>query len=370
MVAVVDARPVATVLTWIAAVAHRMARAVGLRLPAALLPAPARALRCCRLLFDVSGISFHDGRLAVVGYNLLCVWPALLLRVPVVRLSQAMGPFQRRLNRQPARWVTRRCRHTFARGELTAGFLAGLGVPGESWSVAADVAFAYRPEYRLTAENEQRIAVLQERLTTMSAAGTDVVAVVPSSVVHQKLARAGGDYPALLSKLITDLRRRGAHVLVLPNATRAGIDTPRNNDLWAMERLRERLAAGPDGIDPDGVTFVDCDVDTASIRSLIALCTLVVTSRFHAMVAALALGVPPLVLGWSHKYEEVLKMFGCQDAAVDISEAEQRLSDLVERTLAERNAVRERILRALPEVTTSAVAQFDVLDRLGPRNVR
>jgi colanic acid/amylovoran biosynthesis protein len=363
-VTVVDARPVATVLTWAAAVAHRALRLVGLRLPDALLPAPARALRGCRALFDVSGISFHDGRLAVVAYNLLCAWPALLLRVPVVRLSQAMGPFRRRLNRLPARWVIQRCRHTFVRGRLSAGFVSRLGVPDGSWSVAADVAFGYRPEFRLTSENEQRVAALRQRLVDLRGPGTDLVAVVPSSLVHQKLARTGGDYPALLRTLICDLQRRGAHVLVLPNATRAGVDAPRNNDLWAIDRLRDRLAADPRGADPSRLTYVDFDLDTASIRSLIEPCTLLVTSRFHAMVAALALGVPPLVMGWSHKYQEVLEMFGCHADAVDFSEAERRLPAIVARMLAEHEATRERILKALPEVTTSAVAQFDQLDRL------
>jgi colanic acid/amylovoran biosynthesis protein len=52
------------------------------------------------------------------------------------------------------------------------------------------------------------------------------------------------------------------------------------------------------------------------------------------MVAALAVGVQPLVVGWSHKYEEVLEIFGCEGDAVDFSETEQ-IPVLVERMLAE-----------------------------------
>jgi colanic acid/amylovoran biosynthesis protein len=363
-VAVIDARPAATVAAWSGALLHRLVSLVGLRLPDSLVPSSVRALRRCRALFDVSGISFHDGRLAVVAYNLLCVWPALLLKVPVVRLSQAMGPFRHPLNRLPARWVTKRSLHTFARGRRSAGFLGQLGVPPDSWSVAADVAFAYRPEYSLTCENEQQVAGLRERLAELRRTGTDVVALVPSSLVHRKMAHSGGDYVALLRNLVHDLHRRGAHVLVMPNATRAGTDTSRNNDIAVINQLRRLLAAEPDGIDRSAVSYVEFDLNTAAIRSLTAPCTLLITSRFHAMVAALALGVPPLVMGWSHKYEEVLEMFGCEAHAVDFTESDHRLRSMVQRLLAEHETTRERILKALPEVTTSAVAQFDLLDRL------
>src|SRR5690606_6131183 len=166
----------------------RAAGLVRLRVPDALLPQSVRELRTCRAFFDVSGISFYDARLPVVGYNLLAVWPALLLKVPVIRLAQAMGPFRKALNRWPARWVTRRSLHTFARGRTTAEFMTQLGAPAQSWSLAPDVAFGYRPEYSLTAENDARVAELRSRLAALRAAGTDIVTIVPSSPVDQKMA--------------------------------------------------------------------------------------------------------------------------------------------------------------------------------------
>jgi len=365
-VTVVDARPRATVVAWFGAFVARIAAFIGVRLPDALLPSPVRHLRRCRALFDVTGISFHDGRLTVVAYNLMCLWPALLLGVPVVRLSQAMGPYRRLLNRLPARFVTRRSLHTFARGRLTAQYMRGLGVPDSSWSVAPDVAFAYRPEYSLTTENDHLVADLRERLAGLRAAGTEVVALVPSSLVHQKMTGQGRNYVALLRTLVRDLQAGNRHVLVMPNATRAGLDVPRNNDITVINRLRERIAAEPDGIEQSALSYVDFDLNTASIRSLAEQCRLVITSRFHAMVAALAVVVPPLVVGWSHKYEEVLELFGCEGDAVDFSEAEQKVPVLVERMLAEHETTRERILKTLPEVTTSAVSQFDQMDRLAP----
>jgi polysaccharide pyruvyl transferase WcaK-like protein len=363
-VTVVDATPAGTIKMWIGAFLNRLVGLVGLRLPDALLPRSVRALRRCRAFFDVSGISFYDGRLPVVGYNLLSVWPALLLKVPVIRLAQAMGPFRKPLNRWPARWVTRRSLHTYARGAKTAEFMTQLGAPAQSWSVAPDVAFGYRAEFSLTTENDARVAEVGSRLARLRDTGTDVIAIVPSSLVNAKMTAEGKDYVGLLRSLIASLHGRGAHVLVMPNATRSGVDLPRNNDLFAIAQLRDRLAAEPEGIDPEAISIVDFDLNTASIRSLAEQCEVLITSRFHAMIAALALGVPPLVMGWSHKYAEVLEMFGCEENAVDFSQAEQRVPEMIERLLENRDTAREQILKALPGVVAASVAQFDQIERI------
>lgn len=362
-ITIADVRPKAILLTWITALVAATVAVVGIRMPERFLTTAGRELRDCRALFDVSGISFHDGRLPVVGYNLLCLWPAILLRVPVVRLSQAMGPFEHLLNRLPARWVTSRALHTFARGRVTAEHMASLGVSDERWSTAPDVAFAYLPEFSVSEESAREVDAVRSSLEQVAADGRDIVGLVPSSLVAQKMEQSGDDYLGLLTRLIVDLQRDGRHVLVMPNATRAASTAARNNDLVVVRELAGRLApAGP--IDSSKVTIVDFDLHTASIRELTALCSVIVTSRFHAMVAALALGVPPLVMGWSHKYTEVLEVFDCAELAVDFSEAERRVPAMVAQLMDDRDAVRERIQAALPGVVEESIAQFDQVDRL------
>jgi colanic acid/amylovoran biosynthesis protein len=356
-----------------------MAR-VGLRLPDALLPADVRALRRCRALLDVTGISFHDGRLGVVAYNVVCLWPALLLGVPVIRLSQAMGPFRNPINRFAARRVVSASTYSFVRGRLTAELVAALRVPADRVGLAADVAFAYRPSDRLTAEHLPEVAALAERLDAQLAARTHltpgapvrgIVAVIPSSLVLKGALAAGQDYVGGLRRLLRHLHERGHHVLLLPNATSQGRDTLRNNDLEVIRRLELAIAGDPQLSDPAFLTAVRVDIDTASIRALLSRCEATITSRFHGMVASLALGVPTLVLGWSHKYEEVLEMFGCADDAVQAADAladpirvERSLVPVVDAFLDGLPERRERIARHLPGVTASAEAQFEVVASL------
>ena len=73
-----------------------------LRLPSsALARTPGlRPLLDADVVVDVAGISFVDGRgLPIVGYNVLMTALPLLVGTPVVKASQAVGPF--RLAGQP-----------------------------------------------------------------------------------------------------------------------------------------------------------------------------------------------------------------------------------------------------------------------------
>ena len=364
-VAVVDATPARALFLHVPfALACWLFRRVGLRWPDTLLPAAVRRLRRTRALFDVSGISFHDGRLAVVAYNIVCVWPALLVGVPVVRLSQAMGPFRQPLNRLPARWITRAARHTFARGRRTAAYVQELRVPSDSWSIAADVAFAYRDEYSLTDEHPLEVDDIARTIGVLRREWGGVAALVPSSLVLQKTAESGEDYIGILADVVAHLHERGLATVVVPNATRSGSDSLRNNDIVVIERLREHLREQTAGRSESYVAFVEFDLNTAGIRRLLAGCELVVTSRFHAMVAGLALGVPTVVMGWSHKYEEILEMFGCAEHAIDFAAGGDALLSMIDRLLEDGDETRTRIGAALPVVIASSRAQFEIVARL------
>ena len=354
------AKPVQTIVQVIFSFVCWLFGLMRIRIPNLLLPASVRRLRKCRALFDISGVSFHDGRLAVVAYNVTSVLPALLLGVPVVRLSQAMGPFENVLNRWPARLVTKASFQSFARGRISANFVENLGVPPTSWSVAADIAFSYSPGDSLTEENTSKVADVVARLDSVRNSGTKVVALVPSSLVLGKLADDDRDYVGMLIRLAQTLQAKGLHVVVLPNATRAGESATRNNDLVVVEKMKGRSSE----MNGSATTFVDFDVNTAGIREVIQRSSVLITSRFHAMVAGLALEVPTLVLGWSHKYEEVLETFGCADHAIDFSSSFEELESKALSLLAEEDQIRERISKSLSAVTESSSSQFAVVGTL------
>lgn len=343
--------------------------ALGLGVLAGIFPASVRDLARCDALIDLAGVSFIDGREKFLPFNVLTILPAMLLGVPVFKLAQAMGPFRSPVNRIAARML-RRCALVVPRGAVTVENLHTIGFPDSRMLPGPDVAFAFEEHDTLSAEGEAEVGALLARIEAADAAAEDgasqtVVGICPSSVIAGKAVREGWDYPGFLAHVAAGLLADGHQVLLFPNATKAERpDTTRNNDLPVIAEVADMLGAAPGGT--ERLHVVRGDVNAAGLRRLVARCGCATVSRFHAMVGALALGVPVLVLGWSHKYAEVMEQFGMAEWAFDYSEHDPeaflaRTRELV----AAREELSTLIGEALPAVHAAALAQFDaVVERL------
>jgi polysaccharide pyruvyl transferase WcaK-like protein len=332
-------------------------RVVGLQWPRRLLPAPVRALAEADALLDVFGISYADGREKFLPFNLLSNLPAILMGVPLVKLAQGMGPYHGRLNRLCARLVLRRCARVFARGRLTYELTAALHIGGRL-GTASDIAFCYTPSDSLTRENEDYAATLAADVAALRAGGCQVLTLSVSSVVFAKCRAQGIDYVCAMQHVIRELRARGLAVLLFPNATRADSDATRNNDLPVIAAIAAALPQ-----DDPGVVAIDRDLNTQGLRAILAHTDYLVASRFHAMIAGLVAGIPTLVLGWGHKYREILDEFDLGEWAWDYSQLDPvRLLVRIDEFIAAAPELRERIRARRDSVVASAQSQFDWLN--------
>lgn len=315
-------------------------------------PAAVRALADSRALVDLAGVAFIDGREKFLPFNMLTLLPAWLLGTPIVKLSQAVGPFRKPVNRALARFMLPKCRMVWARGGQTMQFLEQSGFQGLTMAQADDIAFNHRDAYALTDEGGEALAAGLERIAALRPGVRGVVGVCPSSVVAVQSAKEGGDYEAILADLVSSLTRSGLLVVLFPNATRA-VDpvAQRNNDLPVLRRLRD-ASADPAVSAP--VVF-DFDINASGIKRVIAATDIVLVSRFHAMVGALSLGVPAAVLGWSHKYAEVMARFGLEANVMDYKQLDRgALLARVSTVFDQRLQMRDSILEHLPAVKASA----------------
>lgn len=318
-------------------------------------PAAIRALGRSAALVDLAGVAFIDGREKFLPFNVLTLLPAWFLGTPVVKMPQAVGPFRRPANHLAARLFLPRCRMVWTRGAGTHAHLVEARFPGLRFAQADDIAFNYQERWSLTHEGEASLdawfAQLDEQRSHSGVRG--VIGVCPSSVVAVKSRKEGGAYEPVMVDLIVELSRMGFLVVLFPNATRndAG-EAERNNDLPVMRRLRDGCLAK--GI-RQAPLLVDFDINASGIKRVIARMDVVLVSRFHAMVGALSLAVPPVVLGWSHKYAEVMARFGLQEYVMDyqrlgLPALRGAVEDVFERREAFASGIRER----LPEIKRSA----------------
>jgi len=301
-----------------------------------------RAIDDADLVVDLSGISFVDGRGPILVYNVLVVLLPALLRTPLLKYSQALGPFHEPLNAWCARRLLPRTAAIAARGRISRAHLAELDLGATRVETCADAAFAMRVDDRA----RERVAPL----CTHPGFQRPVVCVSASSVVHGLCEKRGIDYPHQLAAFIRWLiDERDYGVCLLAHSARPDHRSPRNNDLPVCGTIHRIVGR-------EACIFPQESYDAQALRALIGECRFLVASRFHAMVSGLATGVPTALVGWSHKYREVLADFGLEDYAIDhASLSEGALRELFARLERDEAEIRERIRRHLPGVMESSL---------------
>lgn len=305
-----------------------------------------RALVDADVVVDIAGISFVDGRgLPTLVYNTLMTGLPLLLGKPTVKCSQAMGPFEQRLNRLLGRFVLSRLDVVCPRGDRTEAHVATIGLTNTM--PAADLAFTMDLPADAVAEAEALLP------------GDGWVVVMPSSVVHRSSEKKGIDYPKLVADLVDGVTERtGKKVALVPHSSRPSDEISRMNDRPTCRMVFEQLQQ------PDRVVFLDQSLTPTTLRAIIARGDALATSRFHAMISALSTSTPVLVVGWSHKYAEVLREFDLEEWVLDFANLpEAGLVGRVEALLAAGPDVRAQITEHLPAVTERALVNYDAIEK-------
>lgn len=297
------------------------------------------------VLLDQGGITFSDGREKFLPFNVATLLPAIVMSVPVVKCAQAIGPFEGRLNRTVAKGILPRMAAIVARGERTAVMLEGLGIEGVERGV--DLAFALDVD-----ESRRPMIMSQVGLETALEGGR--IGICPSEVARAAVASLDGQdsesYARSVAKVIDRLSALGLETVIIPHSLRPETDAPHNNDLPLCRQIEQLTAL------ETATTVIDGELHADELRLIIGSCDLLVTSRFHGMISAIAANVPPLVLGWGHKYREVLALFDMEDAGLDAAELVDP-ETVVQRVLAIYESVdarRETIVATLPGVVEEA----------------
>lgn len=307
-----------------------------------------RALATSKVLLDQGGITFTDGREKFLLYNVASILPALFVRTPVFKCAQAIGPFTGRVNKIASKIFLPRAHTIVTRGRITHEYAQGLGLT--NLVAGADYAFS------LELDGSERDAVATVVDLSFLDGEEQVVGVCPSVVMQKKVDAVGGDYAATIAEFIATQQAAGRKVALIPHSVRTGTDKTHNNDLPLCRDIHGRLASH------DGVLFVDSELSSQQLRWLIGQCDLFVASRFHAMVSSLAMAVPTVVIGWSHKYREVLEMFDAQEWAFGSDQLTSAyLSQRFEELAEARVEVKAKLDQHLPDVKAASRAQADLI---------
>jgi coenzyme F420-reducing hydrogenase beta subunit len=115
----------------------------------------------------------------------------------------------------------------------------------------------------------------------------------------------------------------------------------------------------------DRAFLVIDDLTASQLRAVISRCDCLVASRFHSMISALCVGVPPVVTAWSHKYREVMSEFGLESFVIEQADiGSDSICAGIRRALDERERIKRGIETHLGAVTASAMSQLDESARM------
>jgi colanic acid/amylovoran biosynthesis protein len=306
-----------------------------------------RAILNSDVVVDVAGISFADGRgIPIVVYNTLMTSIGVLLGVPTVKAAQALGPFHGRINHLLASRVLPRLAMVCARGAATRTHLDTLGLTNVV--DVSDLAFSLDEAASLPAGVERQLSVIEG----------DFLTVMPSSVVKGIYEKNGSNYVDAVEKLVHNLRgATGLSVVIVPHSYRVGHGEGRMNDGPVCRAVGDRF------VQDSGVVAIDADLTAGELRHIVSRGAVLVTSRFHAMISGLATATPTVVVGWSHKYREVLSDFGLEDFGFDAQclDNPSLVTNKVVEALENRNNIIDRIHSGLPDVRERSARNFSVI---------
>ena len=306
-----------------------------------------RAILNSDVVVDVAGISFADGRgIPIVVYNTLMTSIGVLLGVPTVKAAQALGPFRGRVNRLLASRVLPALAMVCARGAATRSHLDTLGLTNVV--DVSDLAFSLDEAATLPADVERQLSVIEG----------DFVTVMPSSVVKGIYEKNGSNYVDAVERLIRSLKdATGLGVVIVPHSYRLGHSEGRMNDGPVCRAVASRF------VNDLRVVGIDADLTAGELRHIVSRGAALVTSRFHAMISGLATATPTVVVGWSHKYKEVLSDFGLEDFGLDSDSLNDSalIVHKVKDALNRRQEIKDQIHRNLPAVKERSARNFSVI---------
>lgn len=312
-----------------------------------------KAIAEADVLLDQGGITFVDGREVFLIYNIATILPALNTKTPVVKCAQALGPFKNFINKTAARIFLPKMSRIVSRGAITHKYLEGLHL--KNVTAGADYAFCLdvTPDEAKSAQAKFDMSFFE---------GDKVVGISPSVVMRKKVDKHGqeGDYVRQLVQFIDDITEKGYKVLIVPHSYRsAETALQHNNDAPLCRDMYAQVK------DKTQCQLIDTELTSQELRYIIGRCDLFIASRFHAMISSLAMAVPTLVIGWSHKYREVLEMFELEEWAFGQDKLspeylQQRFAELEK----QKGEIQKKLKKHLPEVKKKSYKQVEVISEV------
>ena len=279
-----------------------------------------RAFAEADIVVDLSGISFTDyfGTMNPIehSYNILL---CNLLNKKIVKYSQAMGPFESKLNRFLAKIFLPKVDLLVARGKITEGYLREIGITKQIY-VLADSAFLLQPAPL------QRVEGILADEGINKDDGRQFIGISVNYNLYKwcKSGDTENRYATLMAEIADYLvENLNAKVVFVPHA----ISPDGRDDRFVVEEICRIIK------NKHRIYAIKKEYDPPELKGIVGQFDLFIGGRFHSIIASTSMHVPTVVIAWSHKYYEVMKMLGqekyvCDYKTVTFDELVSKIKDI------------------------------------------
>jgi len=310
---------------------------LGLKLPLLLNDKILQECIKADIFVDILGITFTDFISGSLTGNMLGVnlWFLIgkLLKKPVVKFTSDMGPFKKKEVRYPAKFFLSKLDLIMARGAITQRYLQELDIRKHIY-VYPDPAFILDP-----APREQINEIIwREKLDKKPLIGIAVSRRIDQMLCGEDI-ESESKYSLLIAQVTDYLTEKlTASVVFIPNEMAGGYD-----DIYVARKVYKSVRS------KSGVKLITTEYGAEELRGLIGECDMFISSRYHSVVAVTAMCVPCVVIGWGHKYIEIMEMLGQGDFVCDFETVDfDELQAKVDRLWHNREKIRAELALKIP----------------------
>lgn len=277
---------------------------------------------------DISGYSFGDkwgaANCKVISRR---IGEMHKRKKPTVFMPQMFGPFEKENVREAFLPAFANASLVYARDEVSFECLKQINSTNREILLTPDITITAKPK------------------PPADIPPSPYACVVPNKRMLDKTGGLWSErYIGTLSAAIKELQLQNIRPYVL-------IHDGADEDLAVGKKLLENV-----GLSEDSLLMHD---DPLVIKGYIASSTMLIGSRFHAIVAALSTATPAIAIGWAHKYEMLLKDFGIPEFVFSDSQTDEDLQSLVRKLSDEKTNA--EIVKTLKEKKEPMVIQSNAM---------
>jgi colanic acid/amylovoran biosynthesis protein len=302
------------------------------------------------LILDLSGDTLSDHG-ANALYSIFHTLIGVFLKKKVVVYSQSIGPF-RRLNLPLVRYCLNKVDLIAVRETESTEIIENMHLTNSKIILMPDVAFilnpARKPEVaqKLSQENYQKPPGV-------------LVGIGPNELMDKHFRAQEGTYVDLMAQVADYLIEKiDANILLISHVIIPdGYNS--NDDRTIARRIYDKTK------NKNRIKILLADYSPEELKGIIGLCDLFIGARMHSNIAALSMGVPTVVIGWSHKYLGIMNMLDQQDYLCSINALTySKLVLMIDAVWANRLKIQKDLQARKPQIDKSIIESVFAIKEL------